>query len=96
MVIELSSGPLLAVEIASKCAEEHPYQQFRELCGPMDPVRNRFSSQFSPKPIGLMINVVFYLLFFHSQEYRSSDPSKYVAGYIWCKYRSEWHTLQRH
>lgn len=43
MVIELSSGPFLAIEVASKCEDKHPCHAFRELCGPADPVRSNIS-----------------------------------------------------
>lgn len=38
MVIELSSGPFLAMEIGHEDEHKHPYQEFRNLCGPIDPV----------------------------------------------------------
>lgn len=38
MVIELSSGPFLAMEIGHEEENKHTYQEFRKLCGPIDPV----------------------------------------------------------
>lgn len=38
MVTELSSGPFIALEIGCHNSNESPYQPFRQLCGPFDPV----------------------------------------------------------
>lgn len=38
MVTELSSGPFIALEIGDLNPNVHPYQNFRQLCGPFDPV----------------------------------------------------------
>lgn len=38
MVIELSSGPFLAIEIGCRTPGSSAYKKFREFCGPADPV----------------------------------------------------------
>lgn len=38
MVTELSSGPFVALEIGVPNENQHAYNQFREFCGPRDPI----------------------------------------------------------
>lgn len=39
MVRELSSGKFIALEIGASNASRNVYEEFRQLCGPSDPVR---------------------------------------------------------
>lgn len=43
MVTELSSGPFIALEIGCSNPNESPYQSFRQLCGPYDPVSSFYT-----------------------------------------------------
>lgn len=38
MVLELANGPCVAMEIVSEIPDRNVYLDFRNLCGPADPV----------------------------------------------------------
>lgn len=54
MVNELSSGPVIAMEILGKSSNVHTAESFRELCGPMDP---EIARQLRPRTLRALFGV---------------------------------------
>lgn len=57
MVIELSSGPFIALEITSETC--NVYNDFRQMCGPSDPVSVIYYSLSYLLQIIIIIIIVF-------------------------------------
>lgn len=76
MVTELSSGPLMALEIGKSNLNESAYKAFRELCGPFDPVRLLFILWIS-----FMRNLFFCFCFRLKEVAREIRPSTIRARF---------------
>lgn len=94
MVVELSSGPFLAMEIGHENENKHTYSEFRKLCGPIDPV-SQLNNIINNNQLSINIVNMFSASGDFSTGYRTPDPSENRTSQIWSESNTKCRPLYR-
>lgn len=74
MVLQLTSGKFVALEIGADSSKTNVYKYFRQLCGPSDPVSFLFAFWIEESPNSHILLLVFYLTGGRSSAVSQIDP----------------------